>query len=106
MEIYHISVFAVYDLLVSPDCLPDLLQGGLKNKNVNDVYILTTFQVLNKAPVRVFRIYNPTDNSDHFDFTIYGKFNKGTFSVLRFLKKIDSDWDWIPKIAIIKQLFG
>lgn len=77
----QISVFAVYDLLVSPDCLPDLLQGGLKNKNVNDVFILTTFRVQNKAPVRVFRIYNPTDNTDHFDFTIHGKLNKGNFAV-------------------------
>lgn len=74
-------MFAVYDLLVSPDCLPDLLQGGLKNKNVNDVFILTTFQVQNKAPVRVFRIYNPTDNTDHFDFTVHGKLNKGIFAV-------------------------
>uniref|UniRef100_W5U9I2 Thrombospondin-4-B n=1 Tax=Ictalurus punctatus TaxID=7998 RepID=W5U9I2_ICTPU len=73
----------VYDLLVSPDCLPDLLQGGLKNKNVNDVFILTTFQVQNKAPVRVFRIYNPTDNTDHFDFTVHGKLNKVS---LRYLK--------------------
>lgn len=81
MEINQISVFAVYDLLVSPDCLPDLLQGGLKNKNVNDVFILTTFQVQNKAPVRVFRIYNPTDNTDHFDFTVHGKLNKGIFAV-------------------------
>ncbi|KAI5088242.1 thrombospondin-4 precursor, partial [Silurus meridionalis] len=73
----------VYDLLVSPDCLPDLLQGGLKNKNVNDAYILTTFQVQNKAPVRVFHIYNPSDNSDLFEFTVHGKFNKVS---LRYLK--------------------
>ncbi|MCI4392611.1 hypothetical protein PGIGA_G00147890 [Pangasianodon gigas] len=73
----------VYDLLVSPDCLPDLLQGGLKNKNVNDVFILTTFQVQNKAPVHVFRIYNPTDNTDHLDFTVHGKHNKVS---LRYLK--------------------
>lgn len=74
---------AVYDLLVSPDCLPDLLQGGLKNKNVNDVFILKTFQVQNKAPTRVFRIYNPTDSTDYFDFTIHGKLNKGTFCSIR-----------------------
>ncbi|KAG7318429.1 hypothetical protein KOW79_018184 [Hemibagrus wyckioides] len=73
----------VYDLLVSPDCLPDLLQGGLKNKNVNDVFILTSFQIQNKAPVRVFRIYNPTDNADYLDFTVHGKLNKVT---LRYLK--------------------
>lgn len=79
MEINQIFVFAVYDLLASPDCLPDLLQGGLKDKNVNDVYILTTFQVQNKAPMHIFRIYNPTDNTDILDFSVYGKLNKGTF---------------------------
>ncbi|XP_026994206.2 thrombospondin-4a [Tachysurus fulvidraco] len=73
----------VYDLLASPDCLPDLLQGGLKNKNVNDVYILTSVQVHNKAPVRVFRIYNPKDNTDYLDFTVHGKLNKVS---LRYLK--------------------
>ncbi|XP_060762969.1 thrombospondin-4a [Neoarius graeffei] len=73
----------VYNLLVSPDCLPDLLQGGLKNKNVNDVFILTTFQVQNKTPIRIFRIYNPTKNTDYFDFTIHGKLNKVS---LRYLK--------------------
>lgn len=81
MKINQISMFAVYDLLVSWDCLPDLLQGGLKDKNVNDVFILATFQVQNKTPVRLFRIYNPTDNTDHFDFSIHGKLNKGTFAV-------------------------
>uniref|UniRef100_A0AAR2JT30 Thrombospondin 4a n=1 Tax=Pygocentrus nattereri TaxID=42514 RepID=A0AAR2JT30_PYGNA len=73
----------VYDFLVSPDCLPDLLQGGLKTKNVNDVFILTTFQLHNKAPTRVFRIYNPANNSDYFDFTMHGKLNKVS---LRYLK--------------------
>lgn len=88
LEINQIEiVFAVYDLLASPDCLPDLLQGGLKNKNVNDVYILTSVQVQNKAPVRVFRIYNPKDNTDYLDFTVHGKLNKGNFALFKFLKK-------------------
>lgn len=69
--------FAVYDFMVSAECLPDLLQGGLKTKNVNDVFILTTFQLHSKAPTRVFRIYNPTDNTDYFDFTVHGRLNKG-----------------------------
>lgn len=73
----------VYDLLVSAECLPDLLQGGLKAKNVNDVFILTTFQLHSQAPTRAFRIYNPADNSDYFDFNINGKINKVT---LRYLK--------------------
>ncbi|XP_066509561.1 thrombospondin-4-B-like [Hoplias malabaricus] len=73
----------VYELLESSECLPDLLQGGLKTKNVNDVFILTTFQLHNKAPTRVFRIYNPSDNSDYFDFSAHGRLNKVS---LRYLK--------------------
>ncbi|KAF5906610.1 thrombospondin-4-B-like isoform X1, partial [Clarias magur] len=78
----------VYDLLASPDCLPDLLQGGLKDKNVNDVYILTTFQVQNKAPMHIFRIYNPTDNTDVLDFSVYGKLNKVSLRYLKISGKI------------------
>lgn len=74
--------FAVYDLLVSPDCLPDLLQGGIKAKNMNNVFILASLKVQNKAPTRAFRIFNAMDNTDYFDFSIQGKQNKGWFSVL------------------------
>lgn len=69
--------FAVYDLLVSPDCLPDLLQGGIKAKNMDNVFILASLQLQNKAPTRVFRIFNALDNTDYFDFTVQGKLNKG-----------------------------
>lgn len=69
--------FAVYDLLVSPDCLPDLLQGGIQAKNMDNVFILASLQLQNKTPTRVFRIFNALDNTDYFDFTVQGKFNKG-----------------------------
>uniref|UniRef100_A0A8C1DPE5 Thrombospondin 4a n=1 Tax=Cyprinus carpio carpio TaxID=630221 RepID=A0A8C1DPE5_CYPCA len=69
--------FAVYDLLVSPNCLPDLLQGGIKAKNMDNVFILASLQLQNKAPTRVFRIFNALDNTDYFDFTVQGKLNKG-----------------------------
>ncbi|KAI2664402.1 Thrombospondin-4-B [Labeo rohita] len=75
--------FAVYDLLVSPDCLPDLLQGGIKAKNMNNVFILASLKVQNKAPTRAFRIFNAMDNTDYFDFSIQGKQNK---VVLKYLK--------------------
>ncbi|XP_030647646.1 thrombospondin-4a [Chanos chanos] len=80
----------VYDLLVSPDCLPDLLQGGLKSKNVDEVFILSTFQLQTKAPTRVFRIYNPLDNSDYFDFTVHGKLNKVSMKYLKSNDKMGS----------------
>ncbi|XP_050965787.1 thrombospondin-4a [Labeo rohita] len=73
----------VYDLLVSPDCLPDLLQGGIKAKNMNNVFILASLKVQNKAPTRAFRIFNAMDNTDYFDFSIQGKQNK---VVLKYLK--------------------
>lgn len=69
--------FAVYDLLASPDCLPDLLQGGIRAKNMDNVFILASLQLQNKAPTRVFRIFNAADNTDYFDFTVQGKLNKG-----------------------------
>uniref|UniRef100_A0A672MTJ2 Thrombospondin-4-B-like n=1 Tax=Sinocyclocheilus grahami TaxID=75366 RepID=A0A672MTJ2_SINGR len=75
--------FAVYDLLVSPDCLPDLLQGGIKAKNMDNVFILASLQLQNKAPTCVFRIFNALDNTDYFDFTVQGKLNK---VILKYLK--------------------
>uniref|UniRef100_A0A8C1DAH7 Thrombospondin 4a n=1 Tax=Cyprinus carpio carpio TaxID=630221 RepID=A0A8C1DAH7_CYPCA len=75
--------FAVYDLLVSPNCLPDLLQGGIKAKNMDNVFILASLQLQNKAPTRVFRIFNALDNTDYFDFTVQGKLNK---VILKYLK--------------------
>uniref|UniRef100_A0AAY5EJG8 Thrombospondin 4a n=1 Tax=Electrophorus electricus TaxID=8005 RepID=A0AAY5EJG8_ELEEL len=82
-EINFHPCLAVYDLLMSSDCLPDLLQGGLKTKNVNEVFVLTTFQLQNKAPIHVFRLYNPADNSDYFDFTTHGKVNKVSLKYLK-----------------------
>ncbi|XP_042612622.1 thrombospondin-4-B-like [Cyprinus carpio] len=73
----------VYDLLVSPNCLPDLLQGGIKAKNMDNVFILASLQLQNKAPTRVFRIFNALDNTDYFDFTVQGKLNK---VILKYLK--------------------
>ncbi|XP_073716736.1 thrombospondin-4a [Misgurnus anguillicaudatus] len=73
----------VYDLLVSPDCLPDLLQGGIKAKNMDNAFILATLQMQNKAPTRLFRIFNSLDNTDYFDFTVQGKLNK---VILKYLK--------------------
>uniref|UniRef100_A0A673M7T6 Thrombospondin-4-B-like n=1 Tax=Sinocyclocheilus rhinocerous TaxID=307959 RepID=A0A673M7T6_9TELE len=73
----------VYDLLVSPDCLPDLLQGGIQAKNMDNVFILAGLQLQNKAPTRVFHIFNALDNTDYFHFTVQGKFNK---VVLKYLK--------------------
>ncbi|XP_043095986.1 thrombospondin-4a [Puntigrus tetrazona] len=73
----------VYDLLVSPDCLPDLLQGGIQAKNMDNAFILASLQLQNKTSSRVFRIFNALDNTDYFDFTVQGKTNR---VVLKFLK--------------------
>uniref|UniRef100_A0A8C2IAM7 Thrombospondin 4a n=1 Tax=Cyprinus carpio TaxID=7962 RepID=A0A8C2IAM7_CYPCA len=82
--------FAVYDLLVSPDCLPDLLQGGIQAKNMDNVFILASLQLQNKAPTRVFRIFNALDNTDYFDFTVQGKFNKVVLKHLKSNGKVGS----------------
>uniref|UniRef100_A0A8C2IC46 Thrombospondin 4a n=1 Tax=Cyprinus carpio TaxID=7962 RepID=A0A8C2IC46_CYPCA len=79
-----------YDLLVSPDCLPDLLQGGIQAKNMDNVFILASLQLQNKAPTRVFRIFNALDNTDYFDFTVQGKFNKVVLKHLKSNGKVGS----------------
>ncbi|KAL2092093.1 hypothetical protein ACEWY4_011891 [Coilia grayii] len=68
----------VYDLTGSAECLADLLQGGLRNRGLNEAFVLATFQMRTKAPTHVFKIYNPQDNSEHLDFVVQGKLNKAT----------------------------
>lgn len=68
----------VYDLLTSPDCLPDLLQGGLAEQGVNEAFILASFKLQPKTGTSVFGLYNPRDNSKYFEFTVMGKLNRGT----------------------------
>lgn len=78
---YRFSLFpslsTVYDLLTSPDCLPDLLQGGLAEQGVNEAFILTSFKLQPKTGTSVFSLYNPRDNSKYFEFTVMGKLNRG-----------------------------
>lgn len=71
------SLSTVYDLLTSPDCLPDLLQGGLAGQGVNEAFILATFKLQPKTGTSVFGLYNPRDNSKYFEFTVMGKLNRG-----------------------------
>lgn len=69
--------FAVYNLLTSPDCLPDLLHGGLAEQGVTELFILTTFRLQPRTGTTVFTLFNPQDNSKYFEFTVMGKLNKG-----------------------------
>lgn len=71
------SPYAVYDLLTSPDCLPDLLQGGLIEQGVREAFILTTFKLQPRTGTSVFSLYNPRDSSKYFEFTVMGKLNRG-----------------------------
>lgn len=68
---------AVYNLLTSPDCLPDLLHGGLAEQGVTELFLLATFRLQPRTGTSVFGLYNPQDNSKYFEFTIMGKLNKG-----------------------------
>lgn len=71
------AYYAVYNLLASPECLPDLLQEGLAAQSVNEVFILTSFSLQPKTGSTVFSLYNPRDNSKFFEFTVQGKLNRG-----------------------------
>uniref|UniRef100_A0AAZ3PIU2 Thrombospondin 4b n=1 Tax=Oncorhynchus tshawytscha TaxID=74940 RepID=A0AAZ3PIU2_ONCTS len=80
----------VYDLLNSPDCLPDLLQGGLVEQGVNEAFILTTFKLQPKTGTTVFGLYNPRDNSKYFEFTVLGKLNRAVLRYLRSDRRMSS----------------
>eukprot|EP00064_Thunnus_orientalis_P020847 superscaffoldBa00005979_g20997 len=87
----HVEAQAlVYDLLTSPDCLPDLLQGGLAEQGVNEAFILTTFKLQPKTGTTVFGLYNPRDNSKYFEFTVMGKLNRAVLRYLRSDKRMSS----------------
>uniref|UniRef100_A0A8C8GHE5 Thrombospondin 4b n=1 Tax=Oncorhynchus tshawytscha TaxID=74940 RepID=A0A8C8GHE5_ONCTS len=80
----------IYDLLNSPDCLPDLLQGGLVEQGVNEAFILTTFKLQPKTGTTVFGLYNPRDNSKYFEFTVLGKLNRAVLRYLRSDRRMSS----------------
>uniref|UniRef100_A0A8C8DS34 Thrombospondin 4b n=1 Tax=Oryzias sinensis TaxID=183150 RepID=A0A8C8DS34_9TELE len=84
------SLFTVYDLLTSPDCLPDLLQGGLIEQGVNEAFILTSFKLQPKSGTTVFSLYNPRDNSKYFEFTVMGKLNRAVLRYLRSDRRMSS----------------
>uniref|UniRef100_A0A4W6GAY6 Thrombospondin 4a n=1 Tax=Lates calcarifer TaxID=8187 RepID=A0A4W6GAY6_LATCA len=68
----------VYDLLDSPDCLPDLLQGKLKHKGQDEAFLLSSFRLHNKAPTSLFSVINPKDNTKYLDLSVQAKLNKVT----------------------------
>lgn len=68
----------VYDLLDSPDCLPDLLQGSLKNKGRDEAFLLTSFRLTNKAPTSLFSVINPKDNTKYLELSVQAKLSKVT----------------------------
>uniref|UniRef100_A0A8D0CZP7 Thrombospondin 4b n=1 Tax=Sander lucioperca TaxID=283035 RepID=A0A8D0CZP7_SANLU len=87
----HVKAQAlVYDLLTSPDCLPDLLQGGLAEQGVNEAFILTSFKLQPNTGTSVFTLYNPRDNSKYFEFTVMGKLNRAVLRYLRSDKRMSS----------------
>ncbi|XP_036382991.1 thrombospondin-4-B-like [Megalops cyprinoides] len=73
----------VYDLLVSPDCLPDLLQRGLEDQSIDEVFVLSSFQLQTKTQTPVFGLHSPKNNSKYFEFAVHGKPNK---AILRYLR--------------------
>uniref|UniRef100_A0A8C2KJG4 Thrombospondin 4b n=1 Tax=Cyprinus carpio TaxID=7962 RepID=A0A8C2KJG4_CYPCA len=73
----------VYNLLTSPDCLPDLLHGGLAEQGITELFILTTFRLQPRTGNTIFSLYNPRDNSKYFEFSVLGKLNKATLRYLR-----------------------
>ncbi|MBN3322731.1 TSP4B protein, partial [Atractosteus spatula] len=73
----------VYDLLATPESLPDLVEQGLTASSVNEVFILTTFKLQPKTGTTIFGLYSRRDNTKIFEFTVLGKLNR---AILRYLK--------------------
>ncbi|KAF3850907.1 hypothetical protein F7725_012679 [Dissostichus mawsoni] len=68
----------VYDLLVSPDCLPDLLQGSLKNKGRDEAFLLSSFSLHSKAPTSLYSFINPKDLTKYLELSVQAKLSKVT----------------------------
>ncbi|KAK9522677.1 hypothetical protein VZT92_019126 [Zoarces viviparus] len=68
----------IYDLLVSPDCLPDLLQGSLKNKGRDEAFLLSSFRLHSKAPTSLYSVINPKDNTKYLEVSVQAKLSKVT----------------------------
>ncbi|XP_029018544.1 thrombospondin-4a isoform X2 [Betta splendens] len=68
----------VYDLLVSPDCLPDLLQGSLKNKGRDEAFLLSSFRLHSMAPTSLFSVINPKENNKYLELSVQAKLSKVT----------------------------
>nr|XP_040052565.1 thrombospondin-4a [Gasterosteus aculeatus aculeatus]XP_040052566.1 thrombospondin-4a [Gasterosteus aculeatus aculeatus] len=73
----------IYDLLVSPDCLPDLLQGSLKNKGRDEAFLLSSFRIHSKAPTSLYSVINPKDNSKYLEVSVQAKLSKVTMRYQR-----------------------
>ncbi|MFT7811782.1 thrombospondin-4-B-like [Arapaima gigas] len=80
----------VYDLLASPDCLPNLLHRGLEAQAVNEIFILTTFQLHTKSAIPLFGLLDPTNKTKYFEFTVFGKVSKAILRHLRSDGKVSS----------------
>uniref|UniRef100_A0AAR2KPI3 Thrombospondin 4b n=1 Tax=Pygocentrus nattereri TaxID=42514 RepID=A0AAR2KPI3_PYGNA len=79
----NINLNHLYNLLTSPECLPDLLHGGLAEQGVTELFLLATFRLQPRTGTTVFGLYNPQDGSKYFEFTVLGKLNKATLRYLR-----------------------
>ncbi|TNN39493.1 Thrombospondin-4-B [Liparis tanakae] len=73
----------IYDLLVSPDCLPDLLQGSLKNKGRHEAFLLASFRLHSKAPTPLYSVVNPKDNTKYLEVSVQAKMSKVTIRYQR-----------------------
>ncbi|CAG5867787.1 unnamed protein product [Menidia menidia] len=86
----------LYDLLTSPDCLPDLLQGGLREQGAGEAFILASFTLQPRTGTAVFGLHNPRDNSKYFEFTVMGKLNRGEMGPLKTVwgSGVEAEYDY------------
>ncbi|XP_026177296.1 thrombospondin-4a [Mastacembelus armatus] len=69
---------SVFDFLKSPDCLPDLLQGRLKENGRDEAFLLSSFRLLKQVPTSLFSVINPKDNTKYLELSVQAKLSKMT----------------------------
>uniref|UniRef100_H3B6D0 Thrombospondin 4 n=1 Tax=Latimeria chalumnae TaxID=7897 RepID=H3B6D0_LATCH len=66
-----------------PESITELVQEGLGDSSINEVYILSTFKIPPRTTTALFGLYSATDNAKYIEFSALGRVNKATLRYLR-----------------------
>ncbi|XP_030049084.1 thrombospondin-4 [Microcaecilia unicolor] len=91
-EGYSASAYQVVDLLSYPvqRQATNVLQQALAKPTENEVYVLSTLKLQQKATATIFGLYSPSNSSKLFEFSVMGRMNKAALRYLRNDGKLSS----------------